>query len=151
MNVDAMREVADLIEHNDRFSLLFFAAFIDAAGGQVYVEDRRVPTADEMLEGEITVKSERGSRYTIRTTGCISGWVNACYGHHDLEDWWHAASVLDLTITQARRLFFAQTDASLWRTAGGHTGWGKRGYRSIEAEHAAMMLRCIADGTVPLP
>jgi hypothetical protein len=147
MNVNAIRDVADLIEEKQRLTLRYFAAFVhgdphrrDHEHGRVH--GARVPTAQQLINNRVV--DEHG--FMWETTGCIAGWTNAMDDHFDLEDWQHAADVLGLDPGPARTLFFAQQLSTLWRS--GRAAWSGTDYRAISAEHAVPTLRGIADGEI---
>lgn len=147
VNSGALHDVADLIEYHQRLTLRYFAAFVRHEEGarfdtQGHINGARVPTAEQLLEGDVV--DEHG--VTWATTACIVGWTNAMAGHDDLEDWRNAADVLGLDDRQARSLFFAQTKSTLWRS--GDAAWSGKDYREITAAHAVPTLRGIADGRI---
>ena len=141
MNADAFRKVADAIEEHQRFNLWHVAA--DPHDGHQH-------HAPHLLTG-------------CGYVGCVWGWTVAIHNLEIADDGEReAADALGLTGKDAERLFYADTEHTVWVRLADEYGWtveedgmspdGRMlaDWSEITADQAADVLRRIADGEVVL-
>lgn len=142
LNRERLRELADLIEREDRFDLSCYAA---------------EPLPDE---GSSRVRYTGELLTSCETVGCVAGWACALAGERlwgllDQRIWEVACAELGLSHAEAGRLFYAEAD-SIWAreadalglklaSSGDVANWS-----SITAVQAAKVLRQLADGELEL-